>query len=129
MRGRRHGRAQWLEARDDLHAAEADLAFWKSSDASAETRRAEIVRADAAVASARARMWELEQPADMPDETVTLDGRLIPYRPWGEDRDADRRFLRRYIGKVTVARGQPLAAARPADQGRVGGRLAARNAN
>ncbi len=102
---------RWLEARDDLHAAEADLAFWKDSDASAETRRAEIVRADAAVASARARMWELEQPADMPDETVTLDGRLIPYRPWGEDRDADRRFLRRYIGKVTVARGnrwQPL---------------------
>jgi DNA invertase Pin-like site-specific DNA recombinase len=101
----------WLEAREALHAAEADLTFWKDSDASAETRRTEIVRADSAVATARARMWELEQPADVPDETVTLDGRLIPYRPWGEDRDADQRFLRRYVGRVTVARGnrwQPL---------------------
>jgi hypothetical protein len=103
---------RWLAAREALHAAEADLTFWKGSDASAETRRSEIVRADGAVADARARLWELDQPADMPDDTVTLDGRLIPLRPWGEDKDADRRLLHRYIGKVTVVKGnrwQPLS--------------------
>ncbi len=68
---------RWLEAREALHAA--------------PPRRA-APRSDAAVADARARMWELERSADVPDEMVTLDGRLIPYRPRGEDRDADCRL-------------------------------------
>jgi hypothetical protein len=37
-------------------------------------------------------------------EIVELDGRKIQYQLWGEDREADRRTLRRCIESLTVAR-------------------------
>jgi DNA invertase Pin-like site-specific DNA recombinase len=101
---------RWLEARRAVEAAEADLAFWKDSDASPETRRTEIVRADKAVSDARARLWELDEPEDVGD-VIELDGTLLGMRAWGDDKDADRRLLRRYIDRITVKRGnrwQPL---------------------
>ena len=44
-------------------------------------------------------------------EAVRIGDTLMAYRPWGEDRAADRRTMQRYGGSVTVTKGnrwQPL---------------------
>jgi hypothetical protein len=53
-------------------------------------------------------MWNI-QVYDLPDdaEIIELDGHKILYQSCGEDREADRRTLRRCIGTLTVARSDP----------------------
>lgn len=62
----RQAASEELEAptssRKALSAAEEELVSWKDSNASPETRRSEIVRADAAVSEVRAALWKLDEP-------------------------------------------------------------------
>jgi hypothetical protein len=62
-------------------------------------------------------MWDL-QDYDLPEdaEIVELDGHKILYQPWGEDREADRRTLRRCIGTLTVARSDRRRGWQPLDE-------------
>jgi hypothetical protein len=43
--------------------------------------------------------------ADVP--VVWLDGKPHAYTVWGEDRDRDRRLLRKYVKSVTLAKADP----------------------
>jgi DNA invertase Pin-like site-specific DNA recombinase len=103
----------YLEAREALRLAEENLEHWMgNSTARPDTRRRMIEEADNAVSAAQARLWQLDDPGIGDAPVVQLDNRLLVYAPWGEDKEADRRTLQRYIGKVTVKRGnrwQPLS--------------------
>jgi hypothetical protein len=61
--------------------------------------------------------WDL-QDYDLPDdaEVIELDGRKVLYQPWGGDRDADRRTLRRCIGTLRVARADGRRGWQPLDE-------------
>jgi site-specific DNA recombinase len=94
----------WLDARELVRRSEDDLASLVADrgDVSVETWRSMIVRAEQDLEAARADLYSLDDPGIEDSPTVFLGGRLWAYQPWGEDREADRRTLRRYVGSVTV---------------------------
>jgi site-specific DNA recombinase len=96
---------RWLAARERVRTAEADLAALVSErgDLKVETWRSMIVATEQALEAARAELYSLKDPGLADALVVMLDGKLRAYQPWGEDRDADRHTLRRYIGSVAVA--------------------------
>jgi DNA invertase Pin-like site-specific DNA recombinase len=94
---------RYLEARVRVQRGEADLSALvaERGDLSLEVWRKMVVAAEAELDAARAAMYELPD-LDMGDDVVTLDGKFYAYAPWGEDKDADRRTLRRYVGSVSI---------------------------
>lgn len=115
------GEERFIEAREALKTAEAELERFQDPTLSTELG-VDIWRRGLALASkridvARQLMWDL-QDYDLPDdaEIVELDGRKILYQPWGEDRDADRRTLRRCIGTLTVTRSDRRRGWQPLDE-------------
>jgi hypothetical protein len=94
---------RYREAREHLRAAEDDLASLVADrgDLSLKTWQSMVVDLEHAVEDARADLYSIPDPG-IEDAPVVMLGRLWAYKPWGEDRDADRRTLRRYIGSVEV---------------------------
>jgi DNA invertase Pin-like site-specific DNA recombinase len=94
----------WLEARELVRHREADLAELVADrgDVSVTVWRSMIVEAERDLGEARAAFYSLEDPKLDDTPTVFLGGKLWAYSPWGEDRDADRRTLHRYVGSVTL---------------------------
>jgi DNA invertase Pin-like site-specific DNA recombinase len=103
------GEQQWLETREALRDAEAELERFGdpslSTELGVDTWRRGLSLASERVNTLRLKMWDL-QDYDLPEgaPVVELDGRKVLYQPWGEDRDADRRTLKRAIGKLTLAK-------------------------
>jgi hypothetical protein len=106
------GEERFIEAREALKTAEAELERFEdptlSTELGVDIWRRGLALASKRINEARQGMWDL-QDYDLPDdaEIVELDGRKILYQPLGEDRDADRRTLRRCIGSLRVARSDP----------------------
>jgi DNA invertase Pin-like site-specific DNA recombinase len=106
------GEERFIEAREALKTAEAELERFQdptlSTELGVDIWRRGLAFASKRINEARQLLWDL-QDYDLPDdaEIVELDGRKILYQPWGEDRDADRRTLRRCIGTLVVARSDP----------------------
>ncbi|HTZ86013.1 MAG TPA: recombinase family protein [Solirubrobacteraceae bacterium] len=95
---------RWLDARDLVQRSEADLEdlITDRGDVSVEAWRKMIVQAEQDLERARADLYSLDDPGIEDSPTVFLGGRLWAYQPWGEDLEADRRTLRRYVGSVKV---------------------------
>lgn len=95
---------RYLEARERVRAAEDDLASLVADrgELSLKTWQAMVVDLERAVEIARADLYSISDPGIEDSPVVMLGGKLWAYKPWGEDRDADRRTLRRYVGSVTV---------------------------
>ena len=95
---------RYLEARERVRTAAGDLASLVEDrgDLSLKTWQAMVVDLERAVEDARADLYSIPDPGIEDAPVVMLGGKLWAYKPWGEDRDADRRTLRRYIGSVTV---------------------------
>jgi DNA invertase Pin-like site-specific DNA recombinase len=94
---------RFLEARERVRGCEADLGLLVESrgDLSLDAWRKMVVTAESELSAARAALYDMPD-LDVGDDVVTLDGKFYAYAPWGEDRDADRRTLRRYVGSVTI---------------------------
>jgi DNA invertase Pin-like site-specific DNA recombinase len=103
----------WLEAKDALRQAEDELEHWMANaNVSADVRRRMIEEADAAISAANAKLWALDDPNVGEQQVIRIGEKLFAYAPWGESMKADRRTLQRYVGSVTVAKGnrwQPLS--------------------
>ena len=57
---------------------------------------------------ARRTVWDLDDLGISDDAPVVwIDGKPHVYEVWGEDRDADRKRLRRFISSVTLAKADP----------------------
>jgi DNA invertase Pin-like site-specific DNA recombinase len=99
----------YLRAREALRSAEAEHELWlQDREATAETRRRMILRAEDDIGRARAALYAVDDPGvDEDAEVVWLDGRPMAYELWGEDRDRDRRHLRRYVREVRIAKADP----------------------
>jgi DNA invertase Pin-like site-specific DNA recombinase len=95
---------RYLEAREHLREAEDDLASLVADrgDLSLKTWQSMVVDLERAVEDARADLYSIPDPGIEDAPVVMLGGRLWAYKPWGEDRDADRRTLRRYVGSVEI---------------------------
>jgi hypothetical protein len=66
-----------------------------------------ILQTEQAVEDARAALYALDDPGLDDEEIVWIGDKPFSGRPWGEDKEADRRTLRRYVGSVTVAKADP----------------------
>ena len=106
----------YLVAREAVRVAEQALDEWVddpalSSSLGKERFQRGVLKRQAALDEARQVLWAIddrhvdEDDADAP--VVWLDGKPHIYRPWGEDRDKDRRHLRRFIETVTLAKADP----------------------
>jgi DNA invertase Pin-like site-specific DNA recombinase len=115
------GEERYIEAREALKTAEDELERFQdptlSTELGVDIWRRGLALASKRINEARQLMWDL-QDYDLPDDAkiVELDGRKILYQPWGEDRDADRRTLRRCIGTLTVARSDKRRGWQPLDE-------------
>lgn len=94
---------RFLEARVRVRRGEDDLAALvaERGDLSLDVWRKMVVAAEAELDTARAALYGFPD-LELGDDVVTLDGKFYAYAPWGEDKDADRRTLRRYVGSVTI---------------------------
>jgi DNA invertase Pin-like site-specific DNA recombinase len=106
------GEERFIDAREALKTAEAELERFQdptlSTELGVDIWRRGLALASKRINDARQTMWDLQDYDLLDDaEIVELDGRKILYQPWGEDKDADRRTLRRCIGTLTVARSDP----------------------
>ena len=92
-----------LEAKARVQTGERELEelVAERGELSLPVWRKMVVAAETELDAARVALYDLPD-LDLPDEVVKLDGRFFAYAPWGQDRDADRRTLRKYIGSVTV---------------------------
>jgi hypothetical protein len=95
---------QWLEVRELVRRRESDLAELVADrgGVSVAVWRTMIVQAERDLGEARADFYSLEDPKLDDTPTVFLGGRLWAYQPWGEEKDADRRTMRRYVGSVVL---------------------------
>jgi len=104
---------RWLEARARVEDAEADLASWLddpelTKGMKPENRTRAILAREKAVEEARAALYQLPDP-ELPDDTpiLMLDGKPVAYEVWGEDREADRRVVRKLVGSVVIDKADP----------------------
>jgi DNA invertase Pin-like site-specific DNA recombinase len=99
---------RYLIARERLQASERELeALIQDTDYTHETRRRLILKAEKEIEEARAEMYSLPDPGLDDAPIVWLDGKPHAYTLWGEDRDRDRRLLRKYVKAVRVAKADP----------------------
>jgi hypothetical protein len=115
------GEERFIEAREALKTAEDELERFQdptlSTELGVDIWRRGLALASKRINESRQLLWDL-QDYDLPDgaEVVELDGRKMLYQPWGEDRDADRRTLRRCIGTLQVARADRRRGWQPLDE-------------
>ena len=99
--------------RQAVKEAEATLDQWLDPAVSAALDKARfqtgLLTRQAALDEANRAMWEVED-LGIPDDAEVLfaeSGKPMLYELWGEDRDADRRRLRRYIKSVSLVKADP----------------------
>jgi DNA invertase Pin-like site-specific DNA recombinase len=94
---------RFLEARERVRCCQADLGQLVDSrgDLSLDAWRKMVVTAESELSAARAALYDMPD-LEVGEDVVTLDGKFYAYAPWGEDKEADRRTLRRYVGSVTI---------------------------
>jgi DNA invertase Pin-like site-specific DNA recombinase len=107
---------EYLVAREAVREAEQALDEWVDDPAlSSSLGRSRfqrgILKRQEALDEARQVLWAIddrhvdEDDADAP--VVWIDGKPHVYRPWGEDREKDKKHLRRFIESVTLTRADP----------------------
>jgi DNA invertase Pin-like site-specific DNA recombinase len=113
---------QKLEARATLKAAEEELQRFGdpalSTELGEDIWRRGLSLASRRVNEARQRVWDLGGFDDLQEDApiIELDGRKVLYQPWGEDREADRRTLKRAIGTLTLAKADRRMGWQPLDE-------------
>jgi DNA invertase Pin-like site-specific DNA recombinase len=105
--------ARYLLAREAVRKAEEALDAWVDDPKIIETLDKErfrrgLAKRQEALDEANRAMWDV-QDVEIPDdaEVVWLDGKPVVYELWGEDREADRRHLRRYVSAVSIEKADP----------------------
>ena len=105
--------ARYLEAREAVHSAEGALDAWVEDPTigaaiGAQRFQRGLLARQRALEDAQRTLWEMDDPGLPEDKPVVrLGGKLYVYELWGEDREADRRDLRRHIASVSVAKADP----------------------
>lgn len=104
---------RFLQTRETVKEAEAALDQWLDPAVSAALDKgrfqAGLLARQATLDEANRAMWEVEN-LGIPDDAEVLfaeSGKPMLYELWGEDHDADRRRLRRYIKSVSLAKADP----------------------
>lgn len=107
---------EYLVAREAVREAEAALDEWVddpalSSSLGKERFQRGILKRQEALDDARQTLWAIDdRHLDDEDDdapVVWIDGKPHVYRPWGEDRDKDRKHLARFVERVTLAKADP----------------------
>ncbi len=104
---------QWLAAQEKVRLRQEALDLWVMDPdiqlglAAAEFTKGLAARKDA-LDKAKRELWELDDPG-LTDGTpvVLIGGKPFAYEFWGEDAEADRRHLRRFVASVTLAKADP----------------------
>lgn len=104
---------RFLAAREKVKEAGEALDAWVddptiASSIGTERFQRGLLARQSALDEARRELWELDD-LDISDEApvVWVDGKPHVYELWGEDREADRKRLRRFISSVTLAKADP----------------------
>jgi hypothetical protein len=73
-----------------------------------ERYRRGLLARQRALEEAQRKLWDQEDPG-LPDgaSIAWVDGKPMLYEQWGEDIEADRRHLRKFIASVSLAEADP----------------------
>lgn len=105
--------AQWLAARELVAKRQGALDLWLdepelTAALSPTHLKRGITARQATLDEAKRALWQMTDPGIAEDVPVLyIDGKPVLYEQWGEDAEADRRVLRRYIESVTLAKADP----------------------
>jgi DNA invertase Pin-like site-specific DNA recombinase len=104
---------RYLEAREAAREAEAALDAWVDDPTIATTLGADrfqrgLVARQEAHDRAKCALWDLDDAGVSEDAPVVyVDGKPHVYEVWGQDMEADRRQIRRFVKSVVVAKADP----------------------
>ncbi len=111
--------AEFIRAREAVASAEAELERFSdptlSTDLGENLWRRGIAKARSNVEAARSELWQMEDPG-LPEDAEVLTVGSRQFVVWGEDVDADRRLLRRIIGRVTLSKSDHRRRWQPLDE-------------